>query len=252
MPDQQATPSNPVSPDGDHAGRSILRELRNHLLTGLLIAAPLGVTWYICAGLFDWIDGLLREPIKAYLAKNYPAYFAWTIEYQLHGIGILGVLFFLIATGMLARNVVGRQLIRWLQRVLLAIPIVGWVYNASQQISEAIFDRKKGLFQRAVLLEFPRKGIWTLGFVTGQANTRPFQDAAGTEDLVFIFIPTTPNPTSGWLIVVPVEETHPLDITIDEAIKLVISGGVMLPPEKPSPSSQPRPHGNEQPETVPA
>lgn len=210
--------------------RSFWRELRAYIITGLLIAAPVGITWWICVGVFNWVDGLAREPVKAFLKQLYPQIFPETLEYPLYGVGILGVLLFLVFTGAVARNVLGRQGILLMQRILLRLPFVGWVYNAVQQISNAVLARDKGLLQRAVLVQFPRQGIWSIAFVTAPARIDAFERITGSDTLLFLFIPTTPNPTSGWLIAMPESDTYPLDITVDQAIKLVISGGVVLPP----------------------
>lgn len=208
---------------------SFLRDLRNYMLAGLLVAAPVGITWWICAGIFNWIDSLLRDPITQHVKRLMPSGYVDYVNFPLYGAGIIGVVVFLIILGAVAQNFVGRRIIRMFQFVMLRVPIVNWVYNTTLQISEALLSSNRQTFSRVVLIEFPRPGLYAVGLVTNQANTSTFVNLSSRDDLIFIFVPTTPNPTSGWLFIASEADTYPLNITVDEAIKMVVSGGVAVP-----------------------
>ena len=141
--------------------------------------------------------------------------------------GFIALILLIIGTGLLARNYFGKKLIAMGESIVARIPIISRIYSTIQQISQAFFSEKREVFKKAVLFEYPRKGIYSIGFYT-QDTRGPVQDAL-EHDVVSIFLPTTPNPTSGFLLFVPKDEIIDLNLTVEEALKLVISGGAIIP-----------------------
>ena len=184
------------------------RRLRNLFIAGLVILTPVVVTIYVFIFLFLKVDSLLGPLIFRLVGLRIP------------GMGFLAVLVLIFFTGLAARNYLGGKLIGFGEKILTKIPFINRIYVALQQISHAFLAQKRAIFKEAVLVEYPRKGIYAIGFVTSQ-----MEDGR----MLSIFLPTTPNPTSGYLLFLPREEAIPLQMTIEEALKLVISGGAVAP-----------------------
>lgn len=191
-----------------------LKRLGAYFWTGVVVLSPVMITVYIFAKLFVVIDGILGRILGRFL-------------YPIPGLGFVTLIVLIVLTGMLARNVIGRTLIRWGDQMLTRIPLMNRIYIAVQQISQAFLSGKRVIFQRAVLIEYPRKGLYCIGFLTSTV-ARELKEKTHTET-VSVFLPTTPNPTSGFLLFVPREEVVLLDMSIEEALKLVISGGTVTP-----------------------
>jgi uncharacterized membrane protein len=188
---------------------------RRTFLTGILVITPLAVTLWILYGVFVKADGLLGEVITQVLGRPVP------------GLGILLLVILVMVTGIFARNFVGRRLIRWGNLILYRIPLFNRIYIALKQIFEVFLGERKTVFQRVVLFEYPRPGIYAIGFVTSKSEG---EIQLRTEQKVInVFLPTTPNPTSGFLLFIPEEDIIPLDMSVEEGIKLVISGGAVTP-----------------------
>jgi len=149
------------------------------------------------------------------------------IGMHIPGIGVVLSLVLLIITGILATNFLGQRLVSWSESVLERIPLVRSIYNAAKQVINAIFSTNGQSFRKVLMVEYPRKGMWSLAFQTGAGNLG-VSNHSGSE-MVSIFVPTTPNPTSGFLMMVPKSDTVELAMTIDEALKFIISLGVMQP-----------------------
>lgn len=196
----------------------MFKQVRNYLLTGLLTLTPIVVTAYVLWQLFFMIDNLLGPKV----ARIY--------GYTVPGMGLVALLVLLLLTGILARNFIGRKLIHLGEMVLVKIPLFNRIYIAVQQISHAFLAKERGAFKRAVLIEYPRKGIYAIGFLTSRSSGEIQKKTE--QDLYHVFLPTTPNPTSGYLLLIPHQEVIPLDMTVEEALKLVISGGVVVPGEQ--------------------
>jgi len=197
--------------------KRLMRRLRGDLLTGIVVLAPLVVTLYIFVQLFLKVDRLLGRFIRPLPGGK-----------EVPGLGFLAVVVLLVLVGMLARSVVGRTAIRAGEKLLTRIPLVNRVYLAVRQISQALLSGRRVPFRQVVLVEFPRKGVYCLGLVTSEA-WEGIEVAGGKEDLLAVFLPTTPNPTSGFLLFVPAEEVIPLEIKVEDALKMVISGGMVYP-----------------------
>ena len=192
-----------------------------NFLTGLVALAPVVITgyvlWYVFATVDAWLSAaLVGIPWLTWRGKPLP------------GVGFVTVLLIILLTGVVARNVAGFQFLRFWDRQLNRIPMVRGMYRAVKQISQAFFGGTRGVFQAVVLVPFPTRGIYAVGFLTADAP-REVCDKTG-QDLVSVFLPTSPNPTSGYLIMVPRSEVTRIEMTVEEAMKLVISGGTVVPP----------------------
>lgn len=146
---------------------------------------------------------------------------------RLPGLGVLLSLLLLLITGIIATNFFGQRLVTWSESILDKIPLVRTIYNTSKQVIQAIFATNSDAFRKVLLIEYPRKGLWSIAFQTGVAN--PSMSERVGADMLFVFIPTTPNPTSGFLMMVPKSEVVELSMSIDEALKFIISLGMMQP-----------------------
>jgi len=196
----------------------MLKQLRNIFFTGLLVLTPVVVTAYVFYQLFIRIDGLLGGKIQELTG------------YQIPGMGIVAVILLILFAGVLARNFAGKKMIHLGEAIVNRIPLINRIYSAVQQLSQAFFSGKRAVFQKAVLIEFPKEGTYCIGLQTSEPKGE-IQRHIQTE-LVSVFLPTSPNPTSGYLLFVPQEKVRPLMMSIEEAVKLVISGGSVLPPDK--------------------
>ncbi len=199
---------------------SIVSNLRRILLAGLLVLAPISLTIYIMFHLFQFLDGMLRDSVMRFLAVRV---FHTQQEITIPGLGILALLALLFITGVLTRNYLGKRLIRAGEFIMGRIPIINKLYTAIREISEAILAEKREIFKKVVLFEYPRRGMYSIGFYT-QDTSGPVQERI-QEDVVSVFLPTTPNPTSGYLLFIPKDSVSELDISVEDALKLIISGG---------------------------
>ena len=198
----------------------MLKKIRTYFLAGLLVLIPLVLTVFIIWKLFIAIDGLLSGFINTMLERI-------GIPVTSIGLGFISVVLLIFLTGMIAKNYFGRKVIRIGEDIVTKIPLMNRIYLAIKQISNAFFSEKREVLKKAVLIEYPRKGIYSIGFFT-QDTKGEVQDRL-QQDVVSIFLPTTPNPTSGFLLFVPKSEVAELNMTIEEALKLVISGGAIVP-----------------------
>jgi uncharacterized membrane protein len=208
----------------------MLRTLRNAFVSGLLLLAPVGVTVFVINLLIRNIGVPTRQMFFFFIPAD-PAGFIW-IEYGLYVAAIIWVACLITLLGWLSRLLIGRALLNLFERVVDNVPFVRTVYNTVKQIRDTFVQQEKAVFQKAVLLEYPRRGVWVLGFLTGAGKGEVQHRTAA--DLLNVFVPTTPNPTSGFLLMVPRQEVHDLDMNIADAMKLIISGGAVVPPWEPS------------------
>ena len=197
-----------------------MRLLRKYLIAGLLVWLPLAATVVVIKLLIDLLDKtiLLFPP-------------EWQPEtlfgFSIPGFGIIVGVLILILTGVFAANLFGRKLVDFWEAILGRIPLVRTIYTTVKQVLETLFTSNSESFRRVVLIEYPRKGIWSLGFQTNEALAAA-KEASG-KDLISIFIPTTPNPTSGFIVMLPAEDVTQLDITVEDGFKFIISMGVIVP-----------------------
>lgn len=191
---------------------TLSQHLRRTLLSGVLFLVPTAATLWGLTYLFNNVDGILGEWLAKLLGKEIP------------GLGLLATLLLVYVVGLVASNVVGQRLLALWDQFFTRVPMVGGVYRVTKEVSQA-FGRDKKPFREVVAIEFPRKGVWSLGFLTAEA---PKDNPAGKE-CVFVFVPTTPNPTSGFLMMVPKEDTRPTPYSVDEGMRLIISMGILGP-----------------------
>lgn len=195
--------------------RDYLVRLRRHLITGLIVVAPTAVTIYALVLVFNFLDNLLGPHIRTLLGRSLP------------GLGIVVLVLLLLLVGWVSRRAAGRRLVGWGNEILSRVPVTRKVYNASSQIVQSLLDREDKLFQGVALVEYPMAGSWTLVFVTTGAP-RQVEERIG-ERAVSVFLPTVPNPTTGYLLILPVSRLRMLDMTVEEGFKMVISAGVAVP-----------------------
>jgi len=193
--------------------------IRKYIFTGLLVLVPLFLTGWVLLTLFRWTDRVLGLIPRAYRPEE-------LLGFPIPGLGLILTIAIIFVIGGLVANVIGRRLVATGEKLLEKIPFLRWFYFSSKQIIEAVFITSQDSFRRAVLLEYPRHGIYSIGFVTGESLG---QLGESVPDSLTVFVPTTPNPTSGYLIVVPKTQAIPLKWSVDEAFRFIISAGVIMP-----------------------
>ncbi|MCW8400308.1 DUF502 domain-containing protein [Legionella sp. PATHC038] len=194
--------------------------LRSYLLTGLVVWLPILITIGVLRFIIDLLDNTLALIPKAYQPEQ-------LIGHYIPGLGVILSLIILLVTGIIATNYFGQRLVEWGESILVKIPLVRSIYKTVKQVINAVLSTNSEAFRKVVLIEYPRKGLWSIAFQTGAASSSINNKTK--EELVSIFIPTTPNPTSGFLMMLPRSDVIELDMSIDEALKFIISLGVMPP-----------------------
>ena len=203
--------------------------MKKYLIAGLLVWLPLAVTiWVLQAalGLLDGVFGWFLNAGRAVLPSG--AAPAIDALLQIPGLGVIVVVALLLVTGVFATNIVGQWWLRQGSRVLSQIPIVKSIYSSVKQVSDTLFSSSGNAFREAVLVQYPRQGSWTIAFVTGKPGGEAALHLTG--DYLSVYVPTTPNPTSGFFLMVPLADVIVLKMSVDEALKYVISMGVVAPP----------------------
>ena len=194
--------------------------LRTWLVAGLLVWVPLGVTFLVVKLLIDLADQVLLLLPEAYRPEV-------LLGFNIPGLGVALTALTVIITGMIFANLFGRRLVRLWEDMLARIPLVRSIYSSVKQITETLFSTQGKSFRKVVLVEYPRRDLWTLAFLTGETAEQLIDITE--RDLVSIYVPTTPNPTSGFFIMAPKEDIVELDITVEAGLKLILSTGVVVP-----------------------
>ena len=231
-PDNRANaPGSHGQPDAHDEARSkarphrrLVARLRAYFLAGILITAPISITIYLAALFINFVDRRVTPLIPAdYNPETY-------LPFSVPGLGLVLVVVVLTLIGALTAGFVGRFFVRVSEHILARMPVIRNVYSAVKQIFETVLAQQSKAFREAVLVEFPRRGIWAIGFITGvtQGEVQNLTEEA----VINVFVPTTPNPTSGFLVFVPKKDVVPLSMTVEEAIKMVVSGGIVTPPDR--------------------
>ncbi|MCL6433888.1 MAG: DUF502 domain-containing protein [Leptolyngbyaceae cyanobacterium HOT.MB2.61] len=201
------------------------QDLKNDLIAGLLVIIPLATTIWLTYTVSTWvIDFLTRIPKQLNPFDDLHPVLLNLLDLV---VGLAVPLFLILLIGLMARNIVGRWLLDFGERLLQAIPLAGSVYKTLKQLLETLLRDSGNKFRRVVLVEYPRQGVWSLGFVTGVISGEFQSHFSGS--MLGVFIPTTPNPTTGWYVVVPEEAVINLSMSIEDAFKVVISGGIVSP-----------------------
>lgn len=196
--------------------------IRTNVMAGLFVALPLFVTYFVLKTLVVGLDNWLISAIPAQYQPSslFP-------EVHIYGLGLVGGIIILFFAGLFARNFLGKKLLSWWDYLIRAIPGVRSIYSATKQIVDTVSQTNSTSFREVVLVEYPRVGIWSIAFVTGETKGE-VQKLTG-ENMVSIFLPTTPNPTSGFLLFLPRKDVKKLNMTVDQGIKTVISAGIVMP-----------------------
>ncbi len=221
--------------------RGILASLRASFLTGLVVVLPVGLTIYLVWAVIGWIDGWILPLIPAWYQPEVLAerYFGPDADFPVRGLGVIVFLIFTIIVGWVAKGLIGRSVIRWAEGLVERMPVVRSIYGGIKQIAETFFAQAESKFDKACLVQFPRPGVWAIGFVATKAKGEVAAKIPADGDVWTVFVATTPNPTSGFLVYVPAKDVIMLDMTLEDAAKLIISAGLVYPnpkdPTKPLP-----------------
>jgi len=191
----------------------LLRHFRNTLITGFLILVPVVITYWILRLIFESLDGILQPAIRPILGRGIP------------GLGIAVLVVSIYVMGLVGANFLGRKLVYWGQQFLLKFPIVNFVYSAAKELIESFSGQRNTGLKRVVMIEYPRIGVWTIGFLTSTTI-----DENGRV-LGMVYIPTSPTPNSGWVAILPLEQVYDTDLSVSIAMRLVLSGGIATPPQ---------------------
>lgn len=213
----------PFDDDANQRKVSLFARLRSSFLTGLVIIAPVGLTIWLIWSVVGWIDGFVLPLVPHRLRPDQ------YIGINLRGVGVIIFLLFTVFIGWVGKGLIGRSLIRWAESVVDRMPVVRSIYSGIKQISETVFAQTERSFEKACLIQYPRKDIWAIGFISTMAKGEVAKRAETTGQLISVFLPTTPNPTSGFLLFLPREDIIELDMSVEEAAKLVISAGLVYP-----------------------
>jgi len=212
-----------VVDQGENKNPTIIGRIRGYFLAGILVTAPISITVYLTYIFLTFVD---KQVGKILPHEWYDALWGGT---TFPGIGLLIAISFFIVIGWFATNFLGRLFIRISEYIVHRMPIIRTLYGAIKQIFETIMASQSQAFREVVMLEYPRKGVWSIGFVTGV--TEGEVKNLTKEETINVFVPTTPNPTSGYLLFVPKKELHYLHMSVEEGIKLVVSAGIITPPD---------------------
>ncbi len=208
---------------------------RNSFLTGVVVIAPVGLTVWLVWTVIGWVDGFVlpfvpsqyqpEELLKAILGED--------VRVNIRGLGVVFFLVFTTFIGWIAKGLLGRTFIRSAENLVNRMPVVRSVYSGVKQIAETVFAQADRSFEKACLIEYPRRGIWAIGFISTAAKGEVSKRTGSGQKMQSIFVPTTPNPTSGFLLFFPAEDVIELDMSVEDAAKLVISAGLVYPEDLP-------------------
>jgi len=215
--------TSPISPEPpERKRRGLFAGFRASFLTGLVVIAPISLTFWLIWTVVGWIDGVVLPFVPRQWQPNQ------YVGFDLRGIGVIIFLIFTILVGWIAKGVIGRGILRWAESLVDGVPVVRSIYNGLKQIAETVFAQTDTSFDKACLVEYPRKGIWAIAFVSTSGKGE-IRSGINQGDIVSVFLPTTPNPTSGFLLFVPKVDVILLEMSVEDAAKLVISAGLVYP-----------------------
>lgn len=222
--------------------------LRNNFLAGLVVVVPIAITIWLIWTFVGWIDSWVLPFVPARYHPDalidwffgdsawFKALFGEDIRVNVRGLGVVVFLIFTVLVGWITKGMIGRSFLGWGERLVDRMPVVRSLYNGLKQIAETVFSQSTDTkFDKACLVEYPRKGIWAIAFISTKAKGEVDARIPVDEDIISVFLPTTPNPTSGFLLFVPRHSVIELDMTVEDCAKLVISAGLVYPnPKDPS------------------
>jgi uncharacterized membrane protein len=189
------------------------RVLRRYFFTGLLVLLPVVVTVSVLWRFFFALDDILGRFVETYLGRSVP------------GVGLVALIALILGIGAVASNFLGKRVIRIGERLVVRVPLMGWIYRTTKQLFSTILEERGESFRKVVLVSYPQKGTYSVAFVTSESPTSVESELG--KGFVTVFLPTTPNPTSGFLLVVPAEDVIPMNLSVDEGLRLVISAGAL-------------------------
>ena len=197
----------------------MMQKIKSNLLAGIATIVPLALTVYVLQVTIEltiWIGGTVAEPLERFVNVTFPGFGLLSSL-----VGLLIVFLALFIFGGLARNVFGKRVVKWVEDIFKKIPLVDSIYGTTKQLIETISGSNNDSFKKVVYIEYPRKGMWTLGFVTSESTNQ------ANEEFYHIFVPTTPNPTSGFFLIIAKEDTTPADIDVEEAFNMIVTSGIV-------------------------
>jgi uncharacterized membrane protein len=208
-----------------------MTSLRKWLFAGLLVLAPLIITLWV----LDWVITTLDKTLKILPISWQPDQF---LGLHIPGLGVIFAFVVLLSIGALASNIIGNRLVNWWHALLHRIPVVRSIYSGVKQVSDTLFSEKGNAFRKAMLIQWPREGVWTIAFLTGSPSGRLLDHLHG--EYLSVYVPTTPNPTGGYFVILKKSDCIELDISVDEALTYVISMGVIVPGGPKNPQINPQ------------
>lgn len=223
-----------------------LARMRSSFLTGLVVIAPVAFTIWLIWSFIGWVDGFVLPFVPEFYQPDnllryvigedrYNAWIGEDVKINIRGVGVVFFLIFTIFIGWVAKGLMGRSMIRYAETLVDRMPVVRSIYSGVKQIAETVFAQSDRSFEKACLVQYPREGIWAVGFISTTAKGEVNERAPHEDQLLSVFVPTTPNPTSGFLLFFPESDVIELDMTVEDAAKLVISAGLVYPnPKDPS------------------
>ena len=197
----------------------MIETIKKSFFAGIIVIIPIGLTVYVLRAVFDMslaVGGKIAEPLKKIVDDAFPGF-----DLIASISGLLLVILTLIIIGFLARNVAGKRVVQWIDNLFKRIPLISMVYTTTKQIIESFSGGRENSFSKVVFVEYPRKGVWTLGFVTKETkndNNQKFYN---------LFVPTTPNPTSGFFLIIPIDDVKETDINVEEGFQMIVSSGMV-------------------------
>ncbi len=214
--------------------RSFFSSLRASFLTGLVVVIPIGLTIYLIYTVIGWVDSWVLPFVpQAYQPQTLlQDLLGEDTRLGLRGMGVIVLLIFTVIVGWIAKGIIGRSVLRYAESVVDRMPVVRTLYNGLKQIAETVFSQQDNNFERACLVEYPKEGIWAIGFISTKAKGEIAAAFPADDEVISVFLPTTPNPTSGFLLYVPLRDVKMLDMRIEDAAKLIISAGLVYPTSK--------------------
>ena len=212
----------------------MLARLRTSFLTGIVVIAPVALTLWLIWSVIGWFDGFVLPFVPdAYRPEQIlNTIFGYDLKLNIRGVGVVVFLVFATLVGWLAKGLIGRSFIKYAENLVNRMPVVRSFYSGIKQIAETVFAQQERSFEKACMIEYPRKGIWAIGFISTTAKGEIAERNSSEGPMVSVFVPTTPNPTSGFLLFFPKADIVELDMSIEDAAKLVISAGLVYPPTK--------------------
>ena len=212
----------------------MLARLRTSFLTGIVVIAPVALTLWLIWSVIGWFDGFVLPFVPdAYRPEQIlNTIFGYDLKLNIRCVGVVVFLVFATLVGWLAKGLIGRSFIKYAENLVNRMPVVRSFYSGIKQIAETVFVQQERSFEKACMIEYPRKGIWAIGFISTTAKGEIAERNSLEGPMVSVFVPTTPNPTSGFLLFFPKADIVELDMSIEDAAKLVISAGLVYPPTK--------------------